>query len=104
AEDVIRYFHVTGVQTCALPIFLGKERFVFVDARREDREELGDLVLIAERRVHRDAADPDVAGRQASTTDLLEEVHDDLSLAEAEIGRASWRGKVECGADLMRMT
>src|SRR5690606_40186185 len=27
AEDGIRYFHVTGVQTCALPIFAFSKRF-----------------------------------------------------------------------------
>src|SRR5690606_40813962 len=26
AEDGIRDFHVTGVQTCALPIYIGKQR------------------------------------------------------------------------------
>src|SRR5690606_39412047 len=30
AEDGIRDFHVTGVQTCALPIFLGQRSGLFV--------------------------------------------------------------------------
>src|SRR5690606_40720977 len=33
AEDGIRYFHVTGVQTCALPIFSGAVNAVQAVAR-----------------------------------------------------------------------
>src|SRR5690606_40512271 len=34
AEDGIRDFHVTGVQTCALPIFYGDKVMSTVNARR----------------------------------------------------------------------
>src|SRR5690606_40295050 len=40
AEDGIRDFHVTGVQTCALPISAVGERSVLVGARVVDGEEL----------------------------------------------------------------
>src|SRR5690606_40590537 len=32
AEDGIRDFHVTGVQTCALPILCGEKRYVFASS------------------------------------------------------------------------
>src|SRR5690606_40956724 len=35
AEDVIRYFHVTGVQTCALPILAEQDRHRVPRVRRE---------------------------------------------------------------------
>src|SRR5207302_4682183 len=37
AEDGIRDFHVTGVQTCALPIFYDEEAMVDISAERLDR-------------------------------------------------------------------
>src|SRR5690606_41007911 len=38
AEDGIRDFHVTGVQTCALPIFLNLERRAGAAFKVEDRQ------------------------------------------------------------------
>src|SRR5690606_39588273 len=35
AEDGIRDFHVTGVQTCALPIYLGLPRMDGIEVTRE---------------------------------------------------------------------
>src|SRR5690606_39578631 len=46
AEDGIRDFHVTGVQTCALPILPVPER---TDLVRDDAEILGDERRLAER-------------------------------------------------------
>src|SRR5690606_40008879 len=43
AEDGIRDFHVTGVQTCALPIFRGKEPLVLALFERF-RQELAPLL------------------------------------------------------------
>src|SRR5690606_39347293 len=39
AEDGIRDFHVTGVQTCALPIFLAKSGDFFVVSRLNEIKE-----------------------------------------------------------------
>src|SRR5690606_40309102 len=47
AEDGIRDFHVTGVQTCALPIYLGVR--IFRDARNPKSRES----LAADRRLAR---------------------------------------------------
>src|SRR5690606_39982922 len=38
AEDGIRYFHVTGVQTCALPIYFQPAVFRFADILSDRRE------------------------------------------------------------------
>src|SRR5690606_39744563 len=37
AEDGIRYFHVTGVQTCALPIYAIRDAGTVQHVRRTDR-------------------------------------------------------------------
>src|SRR5690606_40443486 len=42
AEDGIRDFHVTGVQTCALPIFLAKTKKIVVVALAQARRESAD--------------------------------------------------------------
>src|SRR5207302_2706219 len=71
AEDGIRDFHVTGVQTCALPIFggFGEAEFAFGEG---EGEELFDLRLFAAAG-HGEFADQKIA----------------------EIGRASCRERVE---------
>src|SRR5690606_39866953 len=48
AEDGILYFHVTGVQTCALPIWLARRRRVG-DRRRLEARGKGDERLRASR-------------------------------------------------------
>src|SRR5207302_8371311 len=89
AEDGIRDFHVTGVQTCALPISSGEPVAVFrgspegVDVAQVEAgiHPLGE-------QVHGESDDVDVAGA--------------LTVAEQgslEIGRASCRERGEiCGA------
>src|SRR5690606_41052211 len=42
AEDGIRDFHVTGVQTCALPILSSPENIARLDAIRADLDRIAD--------------------------------------------------------------
>src|SRR5690606_40663909 len=89
AEDGIRDFHVTGVQTCALPIFLATDLSMvqrrsnenFADARKtpEHREA---LYALRERRAPR-YHDPEYMA----------------DMADKEIGRASCRGRGESAKD-----
>src|SRR5207253_6981939 len=71
AEDGIRDGHVTGVQTCALPIYFDYARRV--EIRRED--ELGELAR--------------AFNQMASTVHASQQ-----SLEQIEIGRASCRERV----------
>src|SRR5690606_39535958 len=87
AEDGIRDFHVTGVQTCALPILQTASEFL---ANRR----LVDFVLTA------NGVDPETV-----TNDFMKQVFaSDLSDPESfvnlqdEIGRASCRERVEDAA------
>src|SRR5690606_39993151 len=87
AEDGIRDFHVTGVQTCALPIWF-RERpeteYIFCIGRKEVRHRLSvpPSVLFA------GSGEPPVPPRSLLVRLLLQ-----LS----EIGRASCRERVEMG-------
>src|SRR5690606_40660010 len=47
AEDGIRYFHVTGVQTCALPIYLPEDAETF----ETDAQRLVQLVRVRDPRI-----------------------------------------------------
>src|SRR5690606_40071074 len=91
AEDGIRDFHVTGVQTCALPIFVSK---VF------DNREFGYLKLTVERplrlnlqvtpeRIER-VAETNAFKALAESKKRKDEVGAQAEIA-AEIGRASCR-------------
>src|SRR5690606_40089368 len=104
AEDGIRDFHVTGVQTCALPISVLEYVDVAVEVLRADvvehdvgatrgRGEFGDEVLLAV--VHGDvgvelAAAFEPLVRARGDGDRRAEGLADLD----EIGRASCRGRV----------
>src|SRR5690606_40807328 len=95
-EDGIRDFHVTGVQTCALPIFhhpgelpgevadagLVLERIVSVE---------GPVWMMGER-LGALLADPD---RVALLLESLRGVEEEPSLLGAKIGRASGRERVK---------
>src|SRR5690606_40813491 len=90
AEDGIRDFHVTGVQTCALPIYHDRifaAQFVdqFLDLRGRDR---------VERRawfVHQDHLGVDRNRTRDAEALLLAARKRGAAFAEPEIGRASCR-------------
>src|SRR5690606_39615460 len=82
AEDGIRGFHVTGVQTCALPICPGRIRGRRRGIWRVDG---------AGRMMGRPPAAADAAGTLVEALAALLPAGSDLALAWAEIGRASWR-------------
>src|SRR5690606_40741663 len=82
AEDGIRAFHVTGVQTCALPI--SRET---LDQARQAQEE-GDEELAA-RLAERAAIDADYAAAVAQNEELQEAVQE-LRSEERRVGK-------ECG-------
>src|SRR5690606_40792852 len=92
AEDGIRDFHVTGVQTCALPIF-GE---CHAEDLGGDQRTIGELV---ERRVVREieATDgrQDHPGAQREARMKSEVDCGVLELELLEIGRASCRERVE---------
>src|SRR5690606_40860563 len=50
AEDGIRDFHVTGVQTCALPIYLASDRYSGYLARKQTHIHKLAIVLAAAQR------------------------------------------------------
>src|SRR5690606_39801035 len=87
AEDGIRAFHVTGVQTCALPIskWLGAE---YSSKRAELREY--DQQISALRRVL--GAQPFwVEARENLARALYASGRTDEAVQEFQIGRAPWR-------------
>src|SRR6266511_5752429 len=62
AEDGIRAFHVTGVQTCALPIYPPRRRVA--EVRGDHRDHVGRPVGRAPRRILRGRLRPPGAGRE----------------------------------------
>src|SRR5690606_39489644 len=87
AEDGIRDFHVTGVQTCALPI-LSRSSTAVVVTRRET------WVSPAARRGRR-AGRPTRSGQAPYPTRFGSGPSSDAGSAAREIGRASCRERVE---------
>src|SRR5690606_40280843 len=83
AEDGIRDFHVTGVQTCALPIYDSAEA-----ALRSNQSALK-------------AAQAQLANanEQLSYTALVSEADGVITERQAEIGRASCRERVDIPVD-----
>src|SRR5690606_40174463 len=91
----IRDFHVTGVQTCALPIFGGRDLLV-VDGR-EVEQGAGDVALVRVGRLE-DAVAVGVAAQLGTgrirPLDLSDDLTEGVAPATAvglEIGRASCR-------------
>src|SRR5690606_39621457 len=99
AEDGIRDFHVTGVQTCALPISSGRPDVVVVVATRGRPERFAELLgSVAEMstldvRVAAGVDDDD------PTLPRYLELIDSSPVPLSEIGRASCRerGTCSCG-------
>src|SRR5207248_4227807 len=98
AEDGIRDRTVTGVQTCALPIWFADDVPHVAQHARTDRD--GDrLTCVLDRRppaeavrgLHGDGPYPALA-------DVLGDLGRDLELLVLEIGRASCRERVEIPA------
>src|SRR5690606_40098315 len=94
AEDGIRDFHVTGVQTCALPISLAPDITSLAQIRGKrvavEGAEVGGVMLdalLAE------------AGLQVTDIQVVSmTVNEQLAAYRMEIGRASCRGR---GSDLV---
>src|SRR5690606_39427111 len=94
AEDGIRDFHVTGVQTCALPIFLGpEEKQAELAARQaelidelDQNVELQDQAFVQTGEIQTQLEK--AGGLRTEDIDLLKRI-------ELEIGRASCRERVE---------
>src|SRR5690606_40800388 len=83
AEDGIRAFHVTGVQTCALPIYPNEKEIVLSEIAKERAEERERREAEArERRGERDRERREVREYQESTS------------GPTKIGRASCRESV----------
>src|SRR5256885_6438365 len=82
AEDGIRDYKVTGVQTCALPISTTRRT-----TRREPARELGDGARALARRPPLEPAGRDA--REARAPDGARG-----GAGGRKIGRASWRGRV----------
>src|SRR5690606_40538603 len=96
AEDGIRDFHVTGVQTCALPIFQREVSLTEIDKRQleEDRRENAKTRAKAEM-MFKGLSDTQSAREEARTTHATE-----LKAVKKEIGRASCRERMERGEDV----
>src|SRR2546430_7328499 len=82
AEDGIRDLTVTGVQTCALPIYLGEVRV--------GRRVLG----LLRRELVADASELPGVEEDAAALGALVHRHGALDAPEVEIGRASCRERV----------
>src|SRR5690606_41189421 len=84
AEDGIRDFHVTGVQTCALPIFLLAAMAVIgYFTAKSGGDALDEASRVATNAVR-------VQGIKASFAQMRREV---ISFANTEIGRAACRDR-----------
>src|SRR5690606_40851280 len=103
AEDGIRDFHVTGVQTCALPISPGcgaREPSTRHSLKWQESHKAPDWNRRVDRRlIRRGVATPPWAGNGSSDA-----VHPPLSRRRNEIGRASCRERVEAAGAAVRAT
>src|SRR5690606_40156662 len=84
AEDGIRDFHVTGVQTCALPIS--------EEMRRDDDPEIRSMAEEEIRAVQAQLAEQE---RKLQVLLLPSDPNDERNIFLEEIGRASCRERVE---------
>src|SRR5690606_40495406 len=94
-----RDFHVTGVQTCALPIYMQGGAGHEQGKRALDRHRKETLHYDNEREgrgyEHDEAHGPDLAHHDLEGRDgHCQKVFNGSMLALAEIGRASWRGRL----------
>src|SRR5690606_40268119 len=88
AEDGIRAFHVTGVQTCALPIFSAAQHPIFLEYARANPN----ILIWSEMYSTIAPVQTWPAALQAEVMDPLVEASRAL-----EIGRASGRDRVRVG-------
>src|SRR5690606_40500197 len=94
AEDGIRDFHVTGVQTCALPILaVSSSLFDEASGRERLRASIGQIHYFDAPRVGLPGAMPDAGDNSALVADLSSELSD-----RWQIGRASCRERVYISA------
>src|SRR5690606_40611922 len=96
AEDGIRDFHVTGVQTCALPI----SARAYVDAllNKDGGTDTTGHHAHASRGGVRRGDDPGVFLKGGGLAPHQVQKAGPVYYAECEIGRASWRGRVRLSA------
>src|SRR5690606_39374773 len=87
AEDGIRGFHVTGVQTCALPIC---QVALEVRARVGVEDAVLEVLPVAAGADHLRVLDVNAPVRRAT---VAGRVRGDGPGGAVEIGRASWRGR-----------
>src|SRR5690606_39623102 len=90
AEDGIRDFHVTGVQTCALPIYYFERIYQF--AEELIGKGLAYVCSLSEEDARRMRGSIAEAGTPSPDRDRP--IAESLALFR-QIGRASWRGRVE---------
>src|SRR5690606_40439011 len=88
AEDGIRCFHVTGVQTCALPIFAGKLRIVAAERAVRTARSAATMRSFP-------ATSQSSRPRPASVTEPVPVTSHRASARQSEIGRASCRESVQ---------
>src|SRR5690606_39667244 len=92
AEDGIRDFHVTGVQTCALPIYYGQETIEILLQDMENRRE--DLVVILagykDRMERFFRSNPGMSSRIAHHIDFPDYSAAELRSEERRVGK-EWR-------------
>src|SRR5690606_40690524 len=97
AEDGIRDFHVTGVQTCALPISDGAPRTTSISTTvTAPNAQLRHAGSAAPRTRARAASNRALAQAEVRHASAGSEVYDAVS--PPQIGRASCRERVEIGA------
>src|SRR5690606_40602571 len=95
AEDGIRDFHVTGVQTCALPIYRAKvKEIIEYTARHFDEVILDDFFFTSCKSTAEFKAKGDRSWSEYRF-ELMTEAAKNLIMKSAKIGRASGRERVE---------
>src|SRR5690606_39733673 len=99
--DGIRDFHVTGVQTCALPIFIAPTINTHpTDGQRVDRIQMKTPVdLIARLKVQAEFVGVEISSRSAEKPTIVVDAIQKQCLGTEQIGRASCRERVDITAE-----